>query len=112
VKRTLCGLILLMAIGCSNSSPTAPTPTQTQPPTTAPGPTVIQLQWVAASGCGPVTMPPTQPAFSDATITQQGDGSIIASWPYTANGRNARLYARFVSENNAYALCSWDIADV
>jgi hypothetical protein len=73
---------------------------------------VIQLQWVAAASCAPVTLPPMQPAFSDATITQQTDGSVMASWPVPFSGRNRTLYARFVNENNAWALCSWDIADV
>ena len=108
MTRTLCGLVLLFAIGCSKS-PTAPTasdlPTQSGPP-------VIQLQWVAAASCAPVTMPPTQPAFSSATLTNQADGSIVASWPYQSGGRTATLYARFVNEGNAWALCSWDIADV
>ena len=57
-------------------------------------------------------MPPTQPAFSSATLTNQADGSIVASWPYQSGGRAATLYARFVHEGNAWALCSWDIADV
>lgn len=57
-------------------------------------------------------MPPTQPTFSAATITEQADGSVMATWPYVNAGRAATLYARFVKENNSYALCSWDIADV
>ena len=108
MTRTLCGLILLIAIGCSKS-PTAPT--ATEPPTQS-GPPVIQLQWVAAASCPGVTMPPTQPAFSSATLTNQADGSITASWPYESNGRTGTLYARFVNQGGVYALCSWDIADV
>ena len=102
--------MLLCAIGCSQSqSPTAPTPTSTTPPPTQAGPTVINLQWnVTAASCGPVTLPPAQPAFSAATIVRQSDTSLIASWPY----QSRTLYAKFVFENNAWGLCSWDIADV
>jgi hypothetical protein len=106
--RTFCGLMLLFAIGCSDS-PTAPT--STEPPTQS-GPPVIQLQWVTASSCAPVTMPPSQPPFSSATLTQQADGSITASWPIEPATRTATLYARFVKESNVWALCTWDIADV
>jgi hypothetical protein len=102
--------MLLIAIGCSKSSPTAPT--ASEPPTQS-GPAVINLQWnVTAASCAPVTLPPSQPAFADASITQHSDGSVTASWPYQSGGRAARLYARFVNENNTWALCSWDIADV
>ena len=57
-------------------------------------------------------MPPAQPEFSTATITSQSDGSVVASWPYVVNDREATLYARFVRENGGYAMCSWDVADV
>ena len=57
-------------------------------------------------------MPPTQPPFASATIVNNADGSITASWPYESGGRMQTLYARFVSQGGAYALCSWDIADV
>jgi hypothetical protein len=57
-------------------------------------------------------MPPTQPAFSSATMVQQADGSVMASWPYESNGRSVTLYARFVNENNVWGLCSWDFADL
>jgi hypothetical protein len=73
---------------------------------------VIQLQWVAAASCGSVTMPPTQPPFSSATLNNQADGSIVATWPYQSGARSATLYARFVNEGNVYKLCSWDVADV
>ena len=109
MTRTICGLMLLMTIGCS-SSPTAPTPS-TPPPTQA-GPPVIQLQWVPAVSCTSVTLPPSQPPFASATITQQTDGSITATWPYDNAGRAGLLYTRFVNENNVWRLCSWDIADV
>ena len=108
MKRTLCAFVLSFAIGCSSSnSPTSPT--QTQPPPTQSGPTVLQLSWnVTAQSCAPVTMPPAQPAFADATIVNQTETSLTASWPY----QSRTLYARFVRENSAWALCSWDIADV
>ena len=108
MKRTLCALVLSFAIGCSNS-PTSPTPTQTQPPPTQAGPTVLQLSWnVTAQSCAPVSMPPAQPAFADATISRRTDTSLTASWPY----QSRTLYANFVLENNVWALCSWDVADV
>ena len=110
MTRTLCGFMLLFAIGCSQSSPTAPTP-PAAPPTQS-GPPVIQLQWVAAASCAPVTMPPTQPPFSSATLSNQADGSIVATWPYQSGTRSGTLYARFVNESNVYRLCSWDVADV
>jgi hypothetical protein len=102
----------MFAIGCSSSSPTAPTPAATPAPTQS-GPTVINLQWnVAAASCAPVTMPPSQPAFSAATIVRQSDTAITASWPYQSGARTGTLYANFVLENNVWGLCSWDIADV
>jgi hypothetical protein len=110
VTRTLCGLMLLFAIGCSNSSPTAPTPA---PPPTQSGPTVINLQWnVAAASCAPVTMPPAQPPFAEATIVRQSDTSVTASWPFVSGARTGTLYANFILENAVWGLCSWDIADV
>jgi hypothetical protein len=53
-------------------------------------------------------MPPVTPAFADATITGRTDTAVTASWPY----QSRRLYANFVLENNVWALCSWDTADV
>ena len=111
MTRTLCALMLLFAIGCSNSSsPTSPTanelPTQSGPP-------VVALNWnVAAPSCGNVTMPPTQPAFAGATLVRESDTAVMANWPITTNGRNSTLYARFLFENKAWGLCSWDIADI
>ena len=102
--------MLLFAIGCSDSSPTAPT--ATQPPTQA-GPPVVALNWnTTALSCGTVTMPPTQPAFASATITRGSDTEVTATWPVESNGRSATLYARFLYENGSWGLCSWDIADV
>lgn len=110
MTRTLCALMLLFAIGCSDSSPTAPT--ATEPPTQA-GPPVVALNWNAtALSCGNVTLPPTQPAFSAATIARESDTAVVATWPIQSNGRNSTLYARFVYENGAWGLCSWDIADI
>lgn len=107
MKRTFCALMLLVAIGCSKDSPTSPT--QTQPPPTQSGPTVLQLSWnVTAPSCAPVTMPPVQPAFADATIVKQGDTGYVLAWPY----QSQTLYATFIFENNAWGLCSWDIADI
>ena len=106
VTRTLCSIVLLMAIGCSKS-PTAPT----EPPTQS-GPNAIEMQWVAAASCAPVVLPPTQPSVSTAAITNNADGSITASWPYQSGPRTGTLYARFVNQNNVFALCSWDVADI
>lgn len=104
MKRTLSCLILLMTIGCSQS-PTAPTSSS---PSIA-----AQLNWnVTSATCAPFTPPPSQPAFSAATITEKADGSVTASWPYLANNRTSILYATFVRENGGWAMCSWDLADV
>ena len=103
MTRTLCGVMLLFAIGCSQS-PTAPT--------SAPS-IAAQLRWnITSASCAPVTMPPAQPEFSTATITSENDGSVTASWPIMQNNRTAMLYARFVRENGGYAMCSWDVADI
>jgi hypothetical protein len=108
VTRTLCGLLLLFTVACSDS-PTAPTATE---PPTASGPPVIALNWgVTAASCGNVSMPPSQPAFASATLVRESDTAIMASWPNQGE-RNGTLYARFLFENNVWGLCSWDIADV
>ena len=74
---------------------------------------MINLQWnVTAASCAPVATPPSQPAFSAATLTTNADGSITAAWPYQSGTRAGTLYARFVNEGGVWALCSWDIADV
>jgi hypothetical protein len=105
VKRTLIGLVLAIAIGCSQS-PTAPTSSSAA--------LAGQLRWnVMSASCGPVTPPPTQPEFSTATITQGQDGSVTASWRHvTVYNRDVLLYAHFVRENGGWAMCSWDTADV
>jgi hypothetical protein len=70
---------------------------------------VVQLNWnVTAPSCAPVTMPPSQPAFADGKIVKQGDTGVVMAWPYESR----TLYATFIFENNAWGLCSWDIADV
>jgi hypothetical protein len=102
VIRTLSAVMLLFAIGCS-SSPTAPT--------SAPA-AAGNLKWNAVSAtCAPMTPPSPPPDFSRATIREQADGSVIASWKWFTNGREGVLYARFVQENGAWAMCSWDVAD-
>ena len=103
MKRLFCCFVLLLAIGCSQS-PTGPS----QAPSIA-----GQLSWnVRSTTCAPVTPPSPEPAFSAATITPEPDGSVTASWPHTMNNRSMTLYARFVRENGAWAMCSWDVADV
>ena len=103
MTRTFCGLMLLFAIGCSQS-PTSPT---------SASPIAAQLNWnVVSAACAPVTPPSPQPDFSSATISEQPDGSITASWQHFANNREGILYARFVRENGSWAICSWDTADV
>jgi hypothetical protein len=102
VIRTLSALILLFAIGCSNT-PTAPT--------SAPA-AAGNLKWNAVSAtCAPMTPPSPPPDFSRATIREQEDGSVIATWKWFTNGREGILYARFVRENGGWAMCSWDVAD-
>ena len=103
MTRTLCGLVLLFAIGCSQS-PTAPTST----PAIA-----TQLNWnVVSAACAPSTPPSPAPEFSRATVKEEPDGSVIASWQHVANNREGILYARFVKENGVWKMCSWDVADV
>ena len=109
MTRILCGLVLAFAIGCSDSSPTAPS--ASEPPTAA-GPPVLSLNWgVTAPSCGAVTMPPSPPPFAAATLVRESDTAVTATWPNQGE-RNGMLYARFIYENNAWGLCSWDIADV
>jgi hypothetical protein len=104
VKRTLCCLMLLFAVGCSQS-PTAPT--------SAPASIAGQLRWnVMASSCATMAPPTPQPEFSSAAIVQEPDGSVTASWSRTNSGRDVLLYAHFVRENGGWAMCSWDTADV
>ena len=103
MTRTLGGLMLLFALGCSQS-PTSPT---------SASPIAAQLNWnVVSAACAPVTPPSPQPDFNSAAIEQEFDGSVRASWPWIANNREGMLYARFVRENGSWAMCSWDIADV
>lgn len=100
VFTCVCALIA----ACACASPTGPTREVDL---------ASQLSWrVFATSCGLSTAPSPQPEFSTAKITQQSDGSVTASWPYVLNGRDVTLYARFVRENGAWAMCSWDTADV
>jgi hypothetical protein len=95
--------MLLFAIGCSES-PTAPT---------SAAPVAGQLRWnVVAASCAPNTPPSPAPDFSRATIVEQPDGSVMATWQHVVNNREGILYARFVRENGGWAMCSWDVADV
>jgi len=104
VKRSLCCLVLLLAVGCSQS-PTAPTSASS---------IAGQLRWnVMSSSCAPVAPPSPQPDFNTASIVQEPDGSVTASWPRgSSGGREGLLYAHFVRENGGWAMCSWDMADV
>lgn len=103
MRILFCVFALVTAIACSES-PTAPSR----------APAVnSQLRWdVISTTCAPVSAPSPQPEISSATVVTQPDGSVMASWPYTLNGRSVMLYARFVQENGTYAMCSWDTADV
>ena len=99
----LCVFALVSVVACS-TSPTAPS---TAPAVNA------QLRWdVVSTSCAPVSAPSPLPEIGAATIVTQPDGSVMASWPYVANGRSVMLYAKFVRENGTWAMCSWDTADV
>lgn len=102
--RVLISVFVLVAgIACS-SSPTAPSQSSGA---------AVALRWdVVSTSCAPVSAPSPQPDMSNATITTQADGSMLASWPYEQNGRTVMLYATFVRENGTWAMCSWDTADV
>jgi hypothetical protein len=103
VRVLLCVFALVAAIACSDS-PTAPSRS---------GSVAGQLRWdVVSTSCAPMTAPSPQPEFSTATIIMQPNGSAIASWPYSLNGRSVTLYAHFVRENGGWAMCSWDTADI
>jgi len=58
-----------------------------------------------------MTPPSPPPDFSRASIREQPDGSVIASWLWMTNGREGTLYARFIRENGGWAMCSWDVVD-
>jgi hypothetical protein len=103
VRVVICVCALVVSTACSNS-PTAPT---------QPGAVAGQLRWdVVSASCAPVVAPSPQPEFSSATITMAPNGTVTASWPYLENGRSVTLYAHFVRENGAWAMCSWDTVDV
>lgn len=89
---------------CACSSPTAPTRAVDL---------ASQLSWrVLATSCGLTAAPSPPPELGAARIQQEADGSVTASWPYLRDGREVRLYARFIRENGTWAMCSWDTADV
>ena len=74
---------------------------------------MVVLNWtVTAASCAPVSQPPSQPAFADASIVRQSDTAVTASWPIQSGGSSRTLYANFILENKVWALCSWDIADI
>lgn len=108
MRILLCVLALAAAIACSDSlSPSSPSPSRAS--------AAADLRWDVMSTsatCTAVTLPSPQPSFGAASITHEPDGSVTASWPYQANGRDVLLYARFVRENGSWAMCSWDTADV
>lgn len=98
---------LVAAIACSDNS--------LSPASPSPASAATDLRWNVMStspGCGALTPPSPQPLFSAASLTNEPDGSLTASWPYQVNGREVLLYARFVRENGSWAMCSWDTADV
>jgi hypothetical protein len=89
--------------------PTAPTAATPQP---GPGVSTV-LRWdIKAPACQSTSAPNPLPDPSSARMTNEPDGSITASYPYTLNGRSVLLYANFVPVNGAWAVCSWDTADV
>ena len=101
--------VLVGASACS--SPTAPTVSRD---VDAAG-EASHLSWgvlSTSSSCAGIAAPSPRPEISAARIQQQPDGSMIAAWPYVQNGRDVTLYARFVRENGAWAMCEWDTADV
>jgi hypothetical protein len=103
VRVLVSACALVAAIACSDS-PTAPTREVDL---------ASQLSWrVLATSCGVSAAPSPQPEFSAARLTTQPDGSLTASWPYVQNGREMILHARLIRENGAWAVCSWDTADV
>ena len=106
-----CVFALVVTIACSDSlSPTSPSPTS---PSRASAATALRWDVMAtAASCTAESPPSPQPAFSTAVMTNQPDGSVIASWPYQLNGREVTLYAHFIRENDSWAMCAWDTADV
>ena len=103
VLISVCALVV--ACACS-TSPTGPTRDVDM---------ASQLSWgvmSTSSSCAASPAPSPQPEFSTARITNQPDGSLVASWPHVLNGRDVTLYARFVRENGTWAMCDWDTADI
>jgi hypothetical protein len=106
VRIPLCVFALVAATACADSlTPSSPSRASA----------AADLRWdvmATSATCGAVTPPSPQPSFSAAALTNEPDGSLTASWPYQVNGRDVRLYARFIRENGSWAMCSWDTADV
>jgi hypothetical protein len=103
VRVWICVCALVVSMACSNS-PTGPTES---------GAVAGQLRWdVVSASCAPLVAPSPQPDFAAAAIAMKPDGSVVASWPYTDRGNAVTLYARFVRENGAWAMCSWDTVDL
>lgn len=103
--RVLIGVCALIAVG-GCSSPTGPTREVDM---------ASQLSWrvlAISPSCESAPAPSPLPQFSNARIQTASDGSLIASWPHVLDGREVLLYARFIRENGAWAMCSWDTADV
>lgn len=104
--RVLLSLCALIAACACSTSPTGPTRDVDM---------ASQLSWgvmSTSSSCAASPAPSPQPEFSTARITNQPDGSLVASWPHVLNGRDVTLYARFVRENGTWAMCDWDTADI
>ena len=102
-------LVALISAGCSKDMPASPTAATPQP-----GPGVsTTLRWdIQAPACQSTVAPSPLPDPSSARMTTEPNGSITASYPYTKNGRPVLLYANFVAVNGAWAMCSWDTADL
>ena len=97
----ICAAIL--AAGCAQT-PTSPTTT---------GASAGLLRWdVVAPGCAATSAPTPKPDLTAATLRQEPDGSMTASWPYEVGGRPVLLYARFVEFGGVWGMCSWDTSDV
>ena len=98
----------LLSAACSQT-PTAPTLVREEPI-----PLAGKLHWevMASSGCPATATPNPKPDLSTASLHQERDGSITASWQVEKAGRPAILYANFIEHNGVWAMCSWDTADV